>query len=514
MTDRPVNIFNVLAERAHGPEGDAPAIHWEDRTLRWDQVELAAREVAGGLRKLGVAPGDRVAVLLPNIPPYLFLQYAVHLVGAMLIPIHEMTPTDELGFLLEDCEAKVLFSWGDFQERVAPAVGAAESLAHHIVVGSSSSDPYDVMSWMEGVETFDGDPVGGGDDVALIRYTAGVTGRPKGAMLSHANILYASSQTHRDLRILEKDTVLGAMPFYHPFGSTLQLQMLLPAGAALLFHTSFDPSRALTQIREQQATVFIGLPMHFAALVDEVPSDAQDLHLRFAVCGGGPLDQAVLARFERMFDTHVATVYGTCENSPTIAVNPSHREETPREALGRAISGTDIRIVDEANEEVPVGEIGEIVVKGPGVFKGYWNRPNATTLTIDAEGWFHTSDLGRMDLDGWLFGVGRLHDRINKGGFSVYPREVEQVLNAHPAVHASVVIGVPDTKLGEEILAFVVSRPDMTVVEDEVISYCAERLARFKTPKRVILVESIPRSANGALRRRSLKDDYLHRNSG
>ncbi|MCB2199203.1 AMP-binding protein [bacterium] len=512
MTDRPSNIVDLLIARANGDTGDSPAIYWAERSLTWKAVELAAREVAGGLQNIGIGKGDRVAVLLPNVPPYLFLQYAVHFIGAILVPIHELTPPDELSYLLEDSEAKALFSWGDFQERIHTAIEGHESLQHHVVVGSSGSDPYDVISWMEGVEAYEGEPVGGLDDTALIRYTAGVTGRPKGAMLSHGNILYASEETHRELKVLAKDTVLGAIPFYHPFGSTLQLQMLLPSGAALLFHNQFDGERAFNEIREKRASVFIGLPMHFAALLDAA-GEEETRTLRFAVSSGGPLDQALLARFERQFNTHIATIYGTCETSPTIAINPAHREDTPRDALGRVLSGTDVRIVDESNEVVPTGEIGEIVVKGPGVFSGYWNRPNATSLAMDAEGWFHSSDIGYMDIDGWLFGKGRLHDRINKGGFSVYPREVELVLNAHPAVHASVVIGVPDSKMGEEIAAFVVARPDMSVEEEELKNYCSERLARFKAPTHVITVDAIPRSPNGSLKRRELKERWHQEHS-
>jgi len=506
MTDNDRNIFELLTERARGPQGEIPAIHWLSRTLRWDQVEQAAREVAGGLVKLGVNKGDRIAVMLPNVPPYLFLQYASHLIGAILVPIHEYTKAQELGYLLEDSEAKFLFYWGDNRKTIEAAKEQTEVLAQCVEVGSSESDPYDVVSWMEEHEALKDDPVGGGDDTAIIRYTAGVTGRSKGAMLSHKNILYVANETERNLRIFETDTVLGGMPFYHPFGSTLQLQMLLPSGAALNMHTSFDPVRALEDIRHKRVTIFVGLPVHFAALVDEAGSEEEIGKLRFAICGGGPLDMSVMTQFERHFKTRIATVYGVCEASPTIAVNPHHRVDSPSDALGRAISGTDIRIVNEDNEEVSTEDVGEIVVRGPGIFNGYWNKPNATSKTIDEDGWFHTDDLGKMDIEGWVYGVGRLLDRINKGGFSVYPREVEQVLNAHPSIHESAVVGVPDRHLGEEIEAYVVVKTGHSIAEKELIDYSIEQLARYKAPRRIHVIESLPRSANGSVLRRKLRE--------
>ncbi len=506
MSDFKNNIFELLSDRAEGSSGSEPAIHWEGRTLAWDAVEKAAREVAGGLVKMGVEAGDRVAVMLPNVPPYLFLQYATHLIGAIFVPIHELTRKQELGYILEDSEAKFFFAWGDYKETVQEATEQTESLLQTIEVGSSKSAPYEIISWMEDAEPYDGDPINGDDDIALIRYTAGVTGRPKGAQISHTNIQYAAEETDHVLRIFEEDTVFGAMPFYHPFGSTIQLQMLLPAGASLCMHTSFDVNHALEDIRAKKVSIFIGLPMHFAALVEAAGDEENIGKLRFAVSGGGPLDMLVMTRFERIFHTHVATIYGTCETSPTIAVNPSHREETPRDALGRTISGTDVKIVDESNNEVPIGEVGEILVKGLGLFQGYWNRPNATALSVDAEGWLHTADLGKMDIDGWLFGVGRLEDRINKGGFSVYPREIEQVINAHPSVHMSAVVGAPDRYLGEEIAAYVVLKSGYQVNSQEIIDYCTEQLARYKAPRIVKVVDSLPRSANGSVLRRTLRE--------
>lgn len=509
MTDDTyANIFDLLRERARGDQGDEPAIHWRERTLNWKTVERAAREVAGGLRQLDIEPGDRVAVMLPNVPPYLFLQYAVHLIGAILVPIHELTPAHELGHMLEDCEAKALFFWGDYAETVEKAAPQTESLKHRIQVGSSASEVSDIVDWMETAPPYEDDPVGGGDDVALIRYTAGVTGKAKGAMLSHNGVLYAARETHYRLHILARDSVFGLMPLYHPFGSTLQLQMLLPSGAALRLQTQFNEEHALETIRQGEASVVVGLPMHFAALVDAAGEEENIGQLRFAVCGGGPLDTSVLMRFERIFGIRVATVYGTCEMSPTIAVNPAHREEGPRDALGRVIPGTEVRIVDDTNAEVPIGEVGEIVTRGPGLFRGYWNKPGATGLAIDAEGWFHTEDLGQMDINGWIYGVGRLEDRINKGGFSVYPREVESVINAHPSVHSCAVIGIPDRNLGEEIMALVVPRSGMPVDAEELMSYCSEQLAKYKAPRRVSVVDSLPRSPNGAVRRRELRERY------
>ncbi len=503
------NLFELLQLHAQ-KSTDSPKLFWQDHSFTWAQVEEGARRVAAGLKDLGVQQGDRVALMLPNTPPYLFIQAGVHLLGATLVPIHILTRGPELGYLLDDSEAKVLIYWNGFQEVAEEAAIQTESLRHRIEIGGEPTEGIlDFHTWMlEHAPLMDA-PVGGGNDPALIRYTAGVTGRPKGAMISHTNVLYSSRATLKALRVRPIERVLGAIPFYHPFGCTLQYYMVLRSGASLYLQTRFDPQETQELIQAGTVNAMIGLPSHYSGLLEAMGSEEEDAgKLLFAVSGGGPLDILTRRKLEQRFSTRIATVYGTCETSPTIAVNPSHIEETPAESFGRPISDTEVRIVDEENDEVGVDEVGEIVVRGPGVFQGYWNRPDATNLTIDEEGWFHTSDLGRIDMDGFLYGVGRLHDRINKGGFSVYPREVEGVLNAHPSIYASGVIGVPDPRLGEEIVAYVVPRGGAPILENEIIEYCTERLARFKTPQQIITIDQLPRSPGGSVLRRALREHW------
>ncbi|MBZ0265362.1 AMP-binding protein [bacterium] len=501
------NLFTQLTNRIK--RGDsASSIKWRSNNLSWSQVEQAARKVAGGLVKLGVKPGDRVALMLPNVPPYLFIKFGVHLMGGILVPIHILTRGPELGYQLEDCEAKVLFTWSGYEEVALEGIEQTESLQHQIQIGCSNSDTcIDFNEWLSECEPFDGEPVGGDDDIALIRYTAGVTGRPKGAMITHKNLIFGSRETQRILRLSAKDRLLTTIPFYHPFGDSLQIHLALESRSDIIMLSRFDPEETYDLINHGEVDVIIGLPVHFSTLCEAAEdAEPEEKHLRFAVSGGGPLDMEVIQGFESIFDSKVASVYGTCETSPTIAVNAPHREESPRESWGRPISGMDIQIVNVQNEAVPIGEVGEIIVKGAGVFAGYWNRPGATAMTIDADGWFHTEDLGRVDLNGYLYGMGRMHDRINKGGFSVYPREIEGIIDAHPTVRISAVIGIPDAVYGEEIIAYVVPRSGQHVDTDEIIRYCMAHLARYKAPKHINIVEELPRSPNGVILRRALRE--------
>lgn len=504
---QPQNLFELLTARSHESDETGGAVVWKGRELSWSEIETGARKVAGGLKQLGIEAGDRVAVMLPNVPPYIFVEFGVYLIGAILVPIHVLTGKSELGYLLDDSEAKVLVYWGDCQQVVDESTAGRESLRHRIVFGEETGDNSSRFStWLDSSPLHEGEPVHGGDDIAKIQYTAGVTGRSKGVMLSHKNILYSSRETRTALKLLPNDRVLGTMPFFHPFGSALLLHMTILSGATLRIAAGFEPKETFESISSGECTVMIGLPMHFADLMDQAGSPGSSCRLRFAVSGGGPLDSEVRTRFESTFNTWIATIYGACETSPTIAVNATHLADAPRDAFGRAISGTDIRIVDGQGKEPPVGEEGEIVVRGPGVFRGYWNKPDALKLAVDDEGWFHTSDLGKMDLNGRLYGMGRLHDRINKGGYPVYPREVEQVLNDHPSIYASGVIGVDDKKYGEEIIAYVVPHAGQPVQEEPLIQYCAERLARFKVPRQVRVIDHLPRTADGTLLRRALRE--------
>ncbi len=499
------NIFNTLAQLRDSRKEKSVLI-WQGHSLTVSQIEKAARQIAGGLQELGIKAGDRIAVMLPNVPPYVFIKFGVHLMGGILVPIHTLTRGAELGYQLDDCEAKVLITWSGFREVADAAMEHTESLRHRIQISASQEKGMiDFTEWMLNAKSYPGEPVGGGEDIAFIRYTAGVTGRPKGAMITHSNVLYCGKESLRVLKVSSKDRVLGAIPFYHPFGGALQLQMVLEANATLVMQTRFDPQEAYEMISSKEISVFIGLPVHFAGLVETAKEETHCGQLRFAISGGGPLDLEVMNRFESIFSIKIANVYGTCETSPTIAINPAHREDAPRESWGRPISGMDVLIVDIHGNNLPVGRTGEIIVRGPGVFKGYWNRPGATAITMDSEGWFHTEDLGNIDIDGYLYGLGRLHDRINKGGFSVYPREIEGVLNAHPAVKVSAVIGVEDPALGEEIVAYIVPRNDAQVDEKAILQYCSEQLARYKVPKQILTIDQLPRSPNGEILRRALR---------
>ncbi len=502
------SLFDILAYHCGRENNKDSVLRWNDHVLTWGQVEHAARKVAGGLIEAGVTPGDRVAIMLPNIPPYLFLEFGALLAGAIIVPVHVYIRGEELGYLLDDSETKALFSWVGYHEIANNAMHQTESLRLRVEIGAEGEEIINFNQWLMNSPEYKGDPLSQGEDLAYIRYTAGVTGRPKGAMISHNNVIRTAIETQRVLRLKASDRIFGAMPLFHPFGGTLQVITTYMACASLELQTRFDPQEVYEKIESNLIDVLIGLPSHLTSLIDMGGDEPGVGQLRFAVSGGGPLDLSAQARFETHFATKVVNVYGTCETSPTLCINPAHIMDTPREALGRPISNVDIKIIGSDGHEMPVGKVGEIVARGPGVFKGYWNRPNATDNTVNEEGWFYTSDLGYVDINGWLYGRARMHDRINKGGFSVYPREVEGVINAHPAVYASAVIGEEDPQFGEEIIAYIVLRKGMPFSENDLVSYCEERLARYKVPRKITVLDRLPRSPNGAILRRALREGW------
>ncbi|MET8743949.1 long-chain fatty acid--CoA ligase [Streptomyces sp. NPDC004728] len=451
---------------------------------------------AGALRASGVRPGDRVAVLLPNSADFLYAYFGALAAGATVVPVHGLLVAEEVAYVLRHSGSVVLIGGGPMWPVAEEGARAAGVRAVHGVP--------------EGGDPLTAAEPAAPEDTAVILYTSGTTGRPKGALLTHLNIvLNASVIAHDLLRLDVDDVVLGCLPLFHSYGQTCAMNATLRAGATLVLMPRFSGAGALELLAAEGVSVFMGVPTMYHALVEAAAQDDATHRptLRAAVSGGAALPVAVLERFEETFATQVLEGYGLTETSPVATFNQPEIGRRPG-TVGHPVWGVEIGVADAAVEEAVVlladGEVGEVVVRGHNVFAGYLDDPAATARAV-VDGWFRTGDLGVRDEDGFLSIVDRKKDLVIRGGFNIYPREVEEVLVRHPAVSEVAVIGVPDEARGEEICAVVVLRAGAeAVTEQELITWSRERLGRHKYPRLVRFTGSLPLGPTGKVLKRAL----------
>ncbi|MFF7494252.1 long-chain-fatty-acid--CoA ligase [Streptomyces rubiginosohelvolus] len=459
------------------------------RDLWQDALRLAAR-----LRADGVRTGDRVALLLPNSADFPRAYYAVLAAGATAVPVHGLLVAEEVAYVLRHSGCRTVLAAGELAT-VAEAA-AADTDVRVLAV--------DYGGWaLDGPEPRDP------DDIAVILYTSGTTGRPKGALLTHANLFRNATVCARDLFALTPDdVVLGCLPLFHSFGQSCAMNAALSAGASLVLTSRFTGPDALTLMAREDVTVFMGVPTMYHALAEASAPDApRPGGLRLAVSGGAALPVALLERFEGIFDTVILEGYGLTETSPAATFNrPAERRAG---TVGRAIPGVEAAVADPRTEDRVVtladGERGEVVLRGHNVFAGYLDDPRATAAAL-VDGWFRTGDLGIRDPDGFLTIVDRKKDLIIRGGFNVYPREVEETLARHPGIAQVSVVGLPDEVRGEEICAAVVPRPGAQLHPDELVEWARERLGRHKYPRIVRVFGSLPLGPSGKVLKRELRE--------
>jgi long-chain acyl-CoA synthetase len=400
----------------------------------------------------------------------------------------------EVQHYLGDSGARLVFAW----QTAAPeaAAGAAGAGAEAVTIDGSSMD--EIAGWPASPEvTHRSD-----DDTAIILYTSGTTGTPKGAQLTHANMdTNASVTASTFLGLGPEDVVMGCLPLFHAFGQTCAMNAAVLAGSTLTLVPRFDPETALKVIEREGVTVFEGVPTMYVALLDAGAGVADTSSLRVCVSGGAALPVEVLRGFRETFGAEILEGYGLSETSPVASFN--RRGNTRAGSIGHPIEGSEMRVVDEEGKEVPAGDVGEIVIRGHNVMKGYWNRPDATDEAI-REGWFHTGDMAKKDEDGFFFIVDRKKDLIIRGGFNVYPREVEEVLYEHPAVFEAAVIGLPHPRHGEEVGAAVALKPGAAATPEELRDFVRERVAAYKYPRHVWLTQSLPKGATGKIVKREI----------
>ncbi len=492
---------NLVASKDRTPH--RVALRCDDLQFTYREFHAAAARVATLLEVAGIEPGDRVGVMLPNTPAFAIAFYGIMYRGAVAVPMNPLLKSREVSFYLSNSGAKALFAAPAFAAEAT--AGAGEGGAQCWVVDDAGLAELtaDLPAQESPVER-------GHDDVAVILHTSGTTGKPKGAMLTHGNLgRNAEVSVRTRVETGPDDVVMGCLPLFHVFGLTCGLNGSVLAGAMLTLIPRFDPRKALEVIERDAVTVFEAVPTMYSALLsvaDEASSEATR-SLRTCVSGGAALPVQVLNDFEKTFGCAVLEGYGLSESSPAAAFNHPNRERKAG-SIGTPIEGVEMRVVDLDGVEVPQGDTGEIQIRGHNVMKGYWNLPDATKSTITEEGWLNTGDVGRIDEDGYFYIVDRTKDMIIRGGYNVYPREIEEVLYEHPAVAEAAVIGIPHDSLGEEVGAAVALKKDALeegkVTPEELRDYVKARVAAYKYPRQVWLVDALPKGPTGKVQKRDI----------
>jgi long-chain acyl-CoA synthetase len=496
------------------------ALSFYGTTFEFGRLQALVEKMAASLSAAGVSKGDRVALMLPNCPQYVISFFATVRLGAIVTQVNPIYVEREISHILNDSNAETIFVYAAVYERVK-AVLPDTSLKNVVVVsfGDESEDLDAGHSSFGDFLSTDADPAPGVEihpveDVAALQYTGGTTGVSKGAMLTHRNLV-ANLQQTIDFCVQNPDQFtgrkcVGALPFFHIYGLTCVMLFGIRLGVEQVLLPRFEVEEALAVFDDARPTMFSGVPTMYMALLAS-GEDLRKHHLHDVMIfnsGGSALPVNLKRSFEERVGKPLFEGYGLSEASPVTHNNPPFLGEGREGSIGIPIPSTDARIVDvETGErEMPVGESGELIIKGPQVMKGYLNMPEETDRTLKS-GWLHTGDVAKMDEDGYFYIVDRKKDMIVASGYNVYPREIEEVLFDHPDVAEAVAIGVPEEYRGETVKAFVVKRSDATTTEDEILAFCKERLAAYKTPKVVEFRDDLPKSAVGKLLRRVLIDE-------
>jgi long-chain acyl-CoA synthetase len=490
--------MNLADNLAHSAEmfPDRPAVRLDETVLTYADLDQRSARVAGLLTERGVQPGDRVALMLPNVPEFAVIYYGVLRAGGVVVPMNPLLKEREVRYYLRDSQARLIFAWHACADEARTAAGHVDAAC--LVIDARFDGQLATPSIAGVVARLE-------SDTAVILYTSGTTGQPKGAELTHATLASNVAVAAKNLfQIGPDDVIFGGLPLFHSFGQTCGLNAAISVGACLTLVSRFAPDKVLAVLARDRVTVFEGVPTMYVALLGVAGRHEYDLSaLRVCVSGGAALPVEVLRGFEEAFGCIILEGYGLSETSPVASFNHPDRARKPG-SIGTPISGVEMRVVDEHGQQVPPGEVGEIAIRGHNVMKGYWRRDEATAEAIP-DGWFRSGDLARVDDDGYFFIVDRKKELIIRGGFNVYPREVEEVLYEHPAVVEAAVVGVPDAVLGEEVGAAVVLKQGATETAEDLREYVRGQVAAYKYPRRIWLLDALPKGPTGKILKREIR---------
>lgn len=501
-----MNLTDLLADTA-ARWPNHPAIRFRNLTVTYTELNSRVNRLASGLRLAGLKPGDVCVLMMPNSINWVTAYYALAKIGSIILPVNFLYRVGELQHILRDSGARAFIGHAGHLEEMRKVMSGMPSLQIRIAEGEAAKGFTPLEALFVDHATIPVYPARDDDPLALI-YTSGTSGLPKGAVLTHGN-LASNAITVAKMRHTEpEDVVLGVLPFFHIYGQTSTLNASIYLGLTVRLWVHFDAQEVFTAIEEEKSSILIAVPTMLNRLAEmAAASRPRRSSLRFCVSGGASLPVEVLRRFESLFQTTIYEGYGLTECSPVCVENPYGRPTRPG-SIGIPIPGFDARIVDEVDREVQRGEVGELIVRGPGVMKGYLHQPAATEEAL-AGGWLHTGDLARQDEDGYIYVVDRKKDLVIRGGYNVYPRELEEVLYAHPAVSEAAVMGVPHPDLGEEVAALVVLRPGTNATSEDIRTFVKERVAPYKYPRMVKLVQELPKSATGKILKRAIARDIF-----
>jgi long-chain acyl-CoA synthetase len=500
MITEPVSVPELLSQRVSAAP-DKPFLFSEadKRQFTYQEFEAAVKRTANLLNANGIRKGDVVSLLLPNSVEYVIAYFACWQIGALAGPINSLLKAQETAYVIANSEAKALLVNNEFLPTIESIRSELPSL-QAIIQFDNEAETTREFTMDHTAPEIDS------DHEAIIIYTSGTTGKPKGCLLSHRNLIANARQIGSWLGFTEADRLLTMMPLFHMNAVSVTTMSVLYAGGSTVVNPKFSASRFWQIISDYQITSFGSVATMLSMLLttypNGVPAGLKTDQLRFAMCGSAPVPSEVLKRFEETFNCLVIEGYGLSESTCRSTFNPPDRNRRPG-SCGLPI-GNEMRVVDEDDRNVPDGELGEIVLRGENILKGYYKN-DAANANAFRNGWFHTGDIGYRDSDGFYYIVDRKSDMIIRGGENIYPREIDEVLYQHPAVAAAAVVGVPDELYGEEVAAVVVLKSGAGVSDLEVIEFCKERLADYKCPKRVCFVDDIPKGPTGKLLKRELR---------
>jgi long-chain acyl-CoA synthetase len=503
------NLATLLRESAK-THPDKTAILYDGGAISYAELDRLSDRFAVGLREHGLAPRDAIGLQLPNIPQFVIAYFGILKAGCVAVPMNVMLKAPETAYQLGNSHARALITWAGIAEEGAKAT-AAVGIAELFVVNTPGTPPSTVGHPAETL--LENDPsltapfeqVDPGD-TAVIVYTSGTTGTPKGAELTHFQLLMNAEIPGRLFGVREDDVVVVVLPLFHVFGLSSQLNVCVRFAATMSLVVRFDPAKVIEVIRRDRVTIFEGVPtMYFALLNHPGITDDDVTSLRIGISGGAAIPAEILDAFEKKFGVLILEGYGLTETASTTTFNISARDRKVY-SVGKPIWGVEVEVWDDEEKVLAPGEpnVGEIMVRGVNVMRGYYDDPEATAAAF-TRGWLHTGDLGYLDKEGFLFIVDRKKDLIIRGGYNVYPREIEEVLYTHPQIAEAAVVGIADPRLGEEVKAFITTRPGSTVSEQDLIDYVRERVAAYKYPRHVEFRAQMPHGATGKILKQELR---------
>lgn len=506
-----MNIGDWTTKRAMLQPDSTIIISDDGRAYTYEEFNRRVNRVANALPGIGVTRGERIAVLFPNNPEFLEVLFATAKTGAIMVPLNYRLSPSELAYILDDCGAKALAYTPEFSEQVQVLKNVVEGVEKYVSVGAGEVEgSIDYEEWISG--SLESEPTTEAevtmDDSHFLMYTAGTTGTPKGAIITHNNTHWNAINALLAYMLSKKETNLVAAPLYHIAGLSAGATPTIFSGGRVILCRFFDPDKVLEMIENHRVTTMFGIPSMFRMMSISERFDKTDFSsVRFLIAGGAPCPVPLIEKYLSKGVTFDQG-YGLTETAPGVTALPEEDALRKRGSAGKPLFYVDVEIVDDDQMVVPPGEVGEIQIKGPNVFKGYWNMPEETEEALKF-GWLHTGDIGYFDSEGYLYVTDRKKDMIISGGENIYPAEVENVIRTHPKIADVGVVGMPDEKWGEVPLAVLIRKTGEDLDEDELTEYCQERLAHYKTPRKFIFVDDLPRTSTGKIIKKDLRSKYV-----